>query len=97
MNHFAHTQGLAIVLLLLSGARAETANEDAKTVMIPLDQIRLGSPGSRQLRNLEPEFFVYRDTPEKIAAYSTPEGLKEIERVREAPPRSLASTRSSER
>jgi hypothetical protein len=61
------------------------ANEevDAEVVLIPLDQIRHGYAGSRQLRNLEPEFFVYRDTPEKIARYSTPEGLKEIETIRQ--------------
>ena len=79
----AHTQGLAIVLLLLSGARAETASEDAKTVMIPLDQIRLGSPGSRKLRNLEPEFFVMSLATGKNCSVLYAEGLKEIEEVRE--------------
>ena len=40
-----------------------------------------GAPGSRQLRDLEPEFFVYQDTPEKIARYSTPEGRAELEEI----------------
>ena len=45
------------------------------TVTIPLENI-WGC--HRNLRDLEPEFFLKRDTPEKRAEYSTPEKLQEI-------------------
>jgi hypothetical protein len=57
------------------------AEPNDQILTIPRDQIRVGAAGSRELRNLEPEFFVYRDTPETIAKYSTPEGLKEFEKI----------------
>jgi hypothetical protein len=44
---------------------------------IPLDTIT-GS-GYRALRALEPELFIFRDTPEKWNKYSTPDGIKEAE------------------
>ena len=50
-----------------------------KVVEIPLDQI-IGL-GIRRLRVLEPELFVYRDTPEKVAEYLTAEGVKELEQI----------------
>jgi hypothetical protein len=54
--------------------------ENEKAVEIPLDQIiGLGRYG---LRGLEPELFVYRDTPEKVKHYSTPEGLEEARAIK---------------
>lgn len=53
--------------------------ERSEVVEIPLDQVI----GARGLRDLEPEFFIYRDTPEKVKYYSTPEGLDELKRILE--------------
>jgi hypothetical protein len=71
----------AVTVFVCVGAHAEAPSDDPQAATVPLDQIIQGSSGSRALRDLEPEFFVYRDTPETIAKYSTPEGLKEIEKI----------------
>ncbi|MEX2168422.1 MAG: hypothetical protein WD851_03855 [Pirellulales bacterium] len=63
-------------------AESDGEKPDGEGVEIPLDQIRHATPWSRQLRDLEPEFFVYRDTAEKIARYSTPDGREELEEIR---------------
>lgn len=62
-------------------AELDQEKPNGEVVEIPLERIRRGAPGSRQLRDLEPELFVYRDTPEKIARYSTREGRAELEEI----------------
>jgi len=44
--------------------------------IIPLKSVAGYGPGG--LRTLEPELHILRDTPEKIAKYSTPAGIQEI-------------------
>jgi hypothetical protein len=56
---------------------AEPPKEQSDTVTIPLKEI--SGSNYRALRALEPELFIYRDTPEKIEKYSTPEGIKEAQ------------------
>lgn len=55
------------------------ANTEAE--VIPLEQV-IGF-GRGGLRTLEPELHIYRDTPEKIKKYSTPEGIEEMKRLSE--------------
>jgi len=74
---------LATLLLLFLGlvtrlgVFVDSARADDKALIstIPLDTI--SGSGYRALRALEPELFIYRDTPEKWKKYSTPEGMKE--------------------
>jgi len=73
--------GSVLVLFLFGPAIAEAPKAKQETVTIPREKIVFAWPGSRQFRDLEPEFFEYRDTPEKIAKYSTPEGIKEFARI----------------
>jgi hypothetical protein len=72
---------IALISITVPSTFAEPLNKESNVVTIPLNRIRIAIPGSRQLRELEPEFFVYRDTPEKAAKYSTPEGLSELKRI----------------
>jgi len=61
-----------------TGVINESLADKPESIEIPLEQIAgLGRGG---LRTLEPELHVYRDTPEKIKKYSTPEGMEEIRR-----------------
>lgn len=53
--------------------------EDKATVTIPLSEV-IGM-GQRGLRVLEPDLLIYRDTPEKIEKYSTPEGMEEMRKL----------------
>jgi hypothetical protein len=67
-----------LALLLASLSLASTFAGDA-VIKIPSDQIwSNASPRSHSLRSLEPDLLLYRDTPEKIAKYSTPEGIAEL-------------------
>lgn len=68
-----------LVIGLLSTAVIADSPNETEVVTIPLDEIRIGSPGSRELRDLESELFIYRDTPEKWKKYSTPESIEEIQ------------------
>lgn len=70
--------GLVSLVSLCASCDAETitnGNQKDKSVTIPLEHIW---GHDRSLRELEPELFIKRDTPEKRAEYSTPEKLQEI-------------------
>lgn len=78
MSRFAFFFALTVASSQIIAA-AEPPQKEADTVTIPPDKI-IG-PSHRALRALEPELFIYRDTPEKWSKYSTPEGIKEAERL----------------
>lgn len=70
------------------GATDTQANDNpaAKPVTIPIDEIwaNEGREG-RRLRDLEPDLFIYRDTPENIKKYSSPQALQEaVERSKQS-------------
>ncbi len=71
---------LAVGIGCTNAADNEEKPEEAETVVISLDQIAGLFRGG--LRALEPELHIYRDTPEKMKRYSTPEGIEEIRRKR---------------
>lgn len=71
---------LLAALMLAVPANSSSAAE-SETVTIPLKNIW---GYHRVLRGLEPELFIKRDTPEKVAEYSTPEKLQEIKDKAEA-------------
>lgn len=70
---------LTLLVVLPQLSVAEVADEDYESLTIPLDQIV--GPGYRALRALEPELCINRDTPEKWGKYSTPDGIKEAEKL----------------
>jgi hypothetical protein len=52
---------------------------ESERIMIPLNEIWTNaSIGPKRLRDLEPDLLIYRDTPEKIKEYSTPEAIAEV-------------------
>lgn len=58
MNQFTFICGFAVAVLWSAVAAAETPNEQANTVTIPLDQIwAIFMPGTQDLHTLEPEVF----------------------------------------
>jgi hypothetical protein len=73
----------AVVGLFASAAHAEeiplkSESASVTTRSIPIDSIwYYGSVGEMSLRRLEPDLLVFRDTPENIKKYSSPEALKE--------------------
>lgn len=81
MKRLETTGGILLWLVVVAVAVAEPPAEKPNTVTIPREKIIFAGPGAREFRNLEPEMFEYRDTPEKIAKYSTPEGIKEFARI----------------
>jgi hypothetical protein len=73
---------LTLICLATTSPRAVSAIESSSAsavdvVTIPID--RITGPGYRALRALEPDLFVYRDSPEKWKEYSSPEGIKKAE------------------
>jgi hypothetical protein len=65
------------------GDSNQTKPPDSQTVVIPLNDIWGNiSLQSRPLRSLEPEFFTYRDTPEKIEEFKqlSPEQIEALAR-----------------
>lgn len=56
---------------------ADSARADDKALTTTVPRESISGSGYRALRALEPELFIYRDTPEKWKKYSTPEGMKE--------------------
>lgn len=70
---------VTVVLLAFSVCRAKES--DSEKITIPLDDIWTNtSVGPKRLRDLEPDLLIYRDTPEKIKQYSTPEAIAEVRR-----------------
>jgi hypothetical protein len=59
------------------GVIADSASADDKALTTTIPRESISGSGYRALRALEPELFIYRDTPEKWKKYSTPEGIKE--------------------
>jgi len=70
---------LAVGVGCAYAAGGEVKSSKAETVVIPLSEV--AGLGRKGLNNLEPDLLIYRDTPEKIARYSTPEGLEEMKRL----------------
>jgi len=64
-------------VLLSVTALAEPPKVQTDAVTIPLD--RVSGHGRHGLRELEPDLFVYRDTPEKWEKYSTLKGSREAQ------------------
>ncbi len=74
----SYARSLAVLFAIMAGG-VMSATADEKPVEIPLDQIwSNAAASSRSLQSVEPELHIYRDTPEKIKKYSTPEGLAEM-------------------
>jgi len=66
---------LASLVVVEGTSHGEQADDQESPITIPLSEI-IGL-GNRGLRELEPDLLIYRDTPEKIERYSTPEGMEE--------------------
>lgn len=67
---------LIAALLMASTASAEEASP-VTSRSIPIESIwSNGSLGKMVLRRLEPDLLVYRDTPENIKKYSSPEAIQ---------------------
>jgi hypothetical protein len=81
MNLSSCVSGVFVSWMIVIRAVADEPCNSKKSVdqIIPFNQIVFAT--SREFHDLEPELFEYRDTPEKIAKYSTPDGLKEFERI----------------
>lgn len=68
---------LIAALLMASTASAEETSP-VTSRSIPIESIwSKGSLGKMVLRRLEPDLLVYRDTPENIKKYSSPEAIKQ--------------------